>query len=168
MRLFFTGTGLLALAFLVHVALWHIAMPKRQTRALLIIFALVPIAAVAASAAGALPVFAGLSAPQALRIAFLYAACALAYIVTYSAIELSSPTLAIVSYVARCGAAGCSEQQIADRLGISDDVGARIDAMVTGGLATVDGDSCVLTRSGRFFASLFEAAAVAFRLPMGG
>jgi hypothetical protein len=66
------------------------------------------------------------------------------------------------------GAAGCSEQQIADRLGTSDIVGERIHAMVASRLAIIDQDSCRLTRSGRFYATLFELAAATFRLPMGG
>jgi hypothetical protein len=168
MRLFFTGTGLLALAFLVHVALWHLTVPKRQTRALLLIFVLIPVVAAAASVSGLLPIFVGLSTPHALRLMLFYASCALAYICTYSAVEMPSPTLTIISYIARCGAAGCSEQQIAVRLGTNDFVGERIHAMVASRLAIIDQDNCRLTRSGRFYATLFELAAATFRLPMGG
>jgi len=168
MRLFFTGTGLLTLAFLVHVVLWRVAVPKRQTRALLLIFVLIPTAAAAALVSGQLPIFAGLSTPQALRLMLFYVSCSLAYICTYSAVDMPSPTLTIISYIASCGAAGCSEQQIADRLGTSDIVGERIHAMVASRLAIIDQDSCRLTRSGRFYATLFELAAATFRLPMGG
>ncbi len=168
MRLFFTGTGLLALAFLFHVALWHIAMPKRQTRALLVIFMLIPAASAAASVASLVPIFAGLSAPQVLRLLMFYVSCSLVYVIAYSAINMPGPTLTIVSYIASSGAAGCSERQIADRLGTSDFVGERIDAMAAGRLAVIEKDSCRLTLSGRVLATLFELAAATFRLPMGG
>ena len=100
MRLFFTGTGLLTLAFLVHVVLWRVAVPKRQTRALLLIFVLIPTAAAAALVSGQLPIFAGLSTPQALRLMLFYVSCSLAYICTYSAVDMPSPTLTIISYIA--------------------------------------------------------------------
>jgi hypothetical protein len=46
-----------------------------------------------------------------------YVSFALAYIVLHSAIEVDSPTLAIVSYVAKAGANGCSEAALFARFG---------------------------------------------------
>ena len=168
MRLFLTAAALLVVAFLVHVVLWRVALPRRQIQSLLAIFILVPTAAVAGSAAGVLPLFAGLTNPQAVALALLYTSCALFYTCNYSAIEMSSPTLTIVSVIASCGEIGCSEQQIADRLKTDDDATTRFDAMVAGRAVAIEGDRCVLTRSGRFFATLFELAGATFRLPIGG
>ena len=55
----------------------------------------------------------GVSLLDALRVLLFYVSCSLVYVCLYSAIEAQSPSLAIVSYVASCGSAGCSETDIA-------------------------------------------------------
>ena len=168
MYLFFLGIALLAVAFLVHVLLWRLFVPRRQFIALLAIFAVVPAAIIAAAAAtGILPVF-RVPAPDIFRLALFYVSCSLIYICLYSAIELPSPTLTIVSVIADHGGGGCSEGEIADALMQNDDAGVRIGAMVRSGLLVVEDGLCRLTRKGRSLAGLFELASVVFGLPAGG
>jgi hypothetical protein len=166
--LFFPGLTLLALAFSVHVLLWRVFVPRRQFMALLLIFAFVPAAIIAAAAATGIPPAFRVAAPDMFRLALFYVSCSLVYICLYSAIEIPSPTLTIVSVIADHGADGRSEQEIASALMQNDDVGLRIGAMVRSGLITVDRGFCRLTGKGRLLAGLFELASVVFGLPPGG
>ena len=154
MTVLLIGAGLLVASFLVQLVLWRSALPGSQTRALLVIFTLVPVCAAAAGfAAQRLPL---LSAPELVRLALLYVSCMLAYIVLYSAIEMESPTLAIVSHLARHGTTGSSNAELFARFGSDDTLRSRIAAIEHGGWIHRDGERLVLTPSGRFYAGLFE------------
>jgi hypothetical protein len=169
MRLFFAGTSLLALAFLVHVVFWRVFVPERQTRGLLLIFILTPAAVLAVSVSSSvLPIFTGLTVPEALRLALFYVSCSLVYICIYSAVEVSSPTLTIVSYIASGGSAGYTEQEISNLFLERDDVEIRISSLMTSRLIAIDEGRCRLMQKGRFIAMMFEFASIVFRLPLGG
>ena len=167
MLVFYAGTGLLALAFAVHVIVWHVRVPSRQIEALLAIFALVPVAALLGVhySGGPLP---AVFSPDALRLALFYVPFVLAYICIYSAIEIPSPTLTIVSYLARCRPSGCAEGQIIDLLSKTDDLNTRLGAMRSGKLIALDDGRYRLTTKGRRIGRLFEFASVIFGLPLGG
>ena len=165
MRLFLTGLLLLLLAFFVHIVAWRVRLPRRSIRALLCIFAATPLVVVPIYFAIA-PVFA--DASDAVRILLFYVSCALVYIVLYSAIESTSPSLAIVSYVVSCGSAGCAEADLADRVTDDEGIGARVAAMKAARMIAVSDGQCALTPTGRRWAELFEFASAIFRLPLGG
>jgi hypothetical protein len=107
-------------------------------------------------------------AADAVRILLFYVSCALVYVVLYSAIESRSPSLAIVSYVASCGSAGCAEADLADHITDDEGISARIAAMKATQMIVVSDEQCTLTPAGRRWAELFEFASVIFRLPLGG
>jgi hypothetical protein len=169
MRLFLAGLALLILAFVVHVIIWRVHPPKRSIRALLGIFAATPLVAVPLFIA-AEPSSAVIDAslPDALRVLLFYVPSSLVYVCLYSAIEAQSPSLAIVSYVAGCGSAGCSEADIANHIIDGESVNARIDAMKAAKMIVVGDGRCALTPGGRLWAELFEFSGNIFRLPLGG
>jgi hypothetical protein len=168
MGLFLAGLALLMLAFVVHVVIWRVHLPRRSIRALLYIFATTPLVAV--------PIFMAIdpsavidaSQSDALRVLLFYVSCSLVYVCLYSAIEAQSPSLAIVSYVAGCGGASCSETDIANHVIDGDGVSARIDSMKAAKMIVVGDGRCALTPGGRLWAELFEFAGSIFRLPLGG
>lgn len=168
MRLFFAGLLLLILAFVVHVVTWRVHLPRRSIRALLCIFAMTPLAAV--------PIFMTIepsavidaSLSETLRILLFYVPCSLVYVCLYSAIEVQSPSLAIVSYLAGCGSAGSSEADIAIHVTDEESISTRIANMKVGKVIVVGDGRCALTRGGRRWAALFEIAGNIFRLPLGG
>lgn len=169
MRVFYLGTGLLALSFLVHLIIWRAVVPRRQIRALLLIFTFVPaVALTAAATIGALPAFTTSVVSDALRLVLFYVSCSLVYIIVYSAVEMPSPTLTIVSLIASCRPGSCPEEEIVGVLADTDDLNMRIRAMTTASLIAFDGGRCRLTPKGRLIAALFEFASGVFGLPPGG
>jgi hypothetical protein len=168
MRLFLAGLALLILAFVVHVVIWRVHPPKRSIRALLGIFAMTPLVAVPIFMAIEPSAVIGASLSTALRVLLFYVPCSLVYVCLYSAIEAQSPSLAIVSYVAGCGSAGCSETDIANHIIDGESVSARIDSMKAAKMIVVGDGRCALTPGGRLWAKLFEFAGNIFRLPLGG
>jgi hypothetical protein len=167
MPVFFAGAGLLALSFAVHVIVWRVRLPRRQIETLLAIFALVPLAVLLGIHYSGLPMPA-LVSPEALRLVLFYVPFSLAYICIYSAVEIPSPTLTIVSYLGRRRSSGCDEREIADLLNKTDDLNTRLGAMGNGGLIARDDGRYRLTPKGRRIGSLFEFASVIFGLPLGG
>jgi hypothetical protein len=167
MRLFLAGLLLLLLAFFVHIVAWRLRLPRRSIRALLCIFAATPLVVVPIYfAVEPSPAFT--DASDVLRILLFYGSCSLVYIVLYSAIESKSPSLAIVSYVASCGSAGCAEADFADHIVDDEGISTRIAAMKTSQMVAVSDGQCTLAPAGRRWAKLFEFASFIFRLPLGG
>ena len=167
MRLFLGGLLLLLLAFFVHIVAWRLRLPRRSIRALLCIFAATPLVVVPIYfAVEPSPAFT--DASDAFRILLFYGSCSLVYVVLYSAIESKSPSLAIVSYVASCGSAGCAEADLADHIIDDEGISARIAAMKATQMIVVSDEQCTLTPAGRRWAELFEFASAIFRLPLGG
>jgi hypothetical protein len=135
MRVLAWGLGLFALALLAHLALWRVRRPRRHIRALLRLFA-------AALAAGLLLLRAGADgggtagfcelAPTAL----LFLSLTLAYIATYTAVQVDSPSLVMVLAVARAGDRGVSRAEL--EAALTDDllVTPRLDDLVRDEVAT--------------------------------
>ncbi len=101
------SVGLLGVAFLLHLLIWRVCLPKRQTLVLLLIFfgifGLGSLVGLIFKAGGAPQSFV-----QWLQLAFFYIPSALSYIALYSAIEEDSPSLLLVNEVHRSGDKGCS------------------------------------------------------------
>lgn len=150
------GAGLLVLAFIVQVALWRIALPERQTRALLVLFSVVPILVFGIASASGHPLV--LSTAELARLGMMYVSCSLAYVVLYSAIEMQSPTLAIVLDIAARGSEGRTGADLLVRFGRDDPMAGRLAAMERSGWVCRNGDVLRLTAQGRGYARLFEHA----------
>ena len=166
MAVLLTAVALFVLTFLAQIALKHVWFPRRRTQGLLILYFIVPLFAIAAGGVIGHPL--AFSAPDSVRIALFYASYSLAYIALYSAIEMESPTLAIVSNVAKAGPAGRTESELYDRFARDFAMSGRFALMETGGLVLVDGEVVRLTPQGRFYAELFERASRIFGLTKGG
>lgn len=95
-------------AFLVHLAIWRIAVPTAALRVAAAIYA----AFLLAAAAGALAWLPGFGLDDAAYFAVLYGAIALCYLLTYTGIEADSPTLSIVAMLAKAGARGVSAAEM--------------------------------------------------------
>ena len=169
MHLFLVGLSLLMISFIVHLIIWRVHIPTRPMLALLGIFALTPVLVVSIYAASnTLAEPAEISLSGAVRVLLFYLSCSLAYISLYSAIEVQSPTLAIVAHVASCGSVGCSEAELAEAMPESGSVIERIRLMEVGRLISISEGQCKLTPEGRLWAGLFEYASKFFGLPLGG
>ncbi len=158
--------GMLLASFLVQLALWRIAFPHSQTRALLLIFIIVPvcITGLAFAVDHALRV----SAADATRFVLAYVPFALAYAVIYSAIEHRSPALAVISQVAAAGAEGCTTADLEAGFAADDPIADRIRIMVDGAWLSSSDGVITLTPQGKAYAMLFEHAAGFVGLAKGG
>jgi hypothetical protein len=142
----------------VHLLAWRIAIPRRQTRALLAIFALVPcvVAATGAFAPTLLRALGPVSPWEWLHVVLFYVAVTLAYIVVYSALEERSPSMTLLSHAAQAPATGCSRAELEIVLGRASPVEVRLAALVRDGLVDEHLGVCRLTRKGRRLTATFE------------
>jgi hypothetical protein len=149
----------------LHLALWRLHRPRRQTRALLVIFfgvtaaVLVALAAWPAGDSPWLP--AGLL--EYAHIALFAVAFALAYIITYSAIEADSPSLVIVMEIAKAGKEGISEADFEAQLSDAVLIEPRVADLVRDRMLTLEKDRYCLTAKGRSFVRIF----ILFRALLG-
>lgn len=165
MHVLLLGIAFFVASFLVQFAVWRIALPRRQTRAILAIYTLVPLCLVGGLTLAGHPIHGPASA--AFSLALFYVSLVLAYAVLYSAIEMESPTLAIVSFVAKAGTDGCGELALVERFGADRTMASRMIAM-RGSLIVCDEQTLSLTPQGRWLAVLFDQAGRLFGLPKGG
>lgn len=145
MSLVLTIASILASIFSVHLIWWRIALPRRQRASLLALF-LLGGAAVAPLVAWLLGQFgfAPLSWIEWLNVALAILAFALAYVVTYSALEADSPTLSLVRFVARAGKTGAEEEDLRRFMVARPFVAARLSALVEEGMVAEKDGTIVL------------------------
>ncbi len=135
MAVFFTSAILVGALFMVHLAWWRVALPRRQRAALFVLFlvggvVLAPAAAFLCARMGLEP----LSWIQWLNVALALLAFTLSYVVTYSALEADSPTLSLVRHIAASGAGGVPEEELRTFMASRPFVGARLTALVDEGM----------------------------------
>jgi hypothetical protein len=152
------GLVLITSSFLLHVVLWHVRLPKRQTRCLLVIF--FAFLALGLGMQHLVPEW----LPDWLRLhgladdfemSVMVVAMTLAYIITYSALEVDSPSLLIVKFVAERGAQGLPTREFYDNM--SDDllVRPRLQDLVRDQHVQLKEGRYHLTNKGRKFIAIF-------------
>lgn len=160
MKVLFLGLAYFCLAFFLHLTIWKVHIPKRQTKTLLQIFLGTlfvglftswTVSSLVANYSLFLPK--GLS--QYLHISLFFISLTLAYITTYSAIEVDSPSLVMVMTIARAGSKGLDKKSF-DQL-ITDDVliKPRIRDLVVDKMVFMDKYKYRLTPKGVIFAKIF-------------
>lgn len=160
------GVGLLLLAFIVHIIVWRYKKPLAVNRGLLIIFILVP--AIVLPLQGILFDIHFLL-PELVSLGMLYISCALVYIILYSAIEMQSPTLAIIDLINQNNKFGCHDCQLQEHLTAENAMQLRIAAMEQNNWVILDKCSrWQLTSKGRRIAKIFHFSAAIFGLTKGG
>jgi MFS family permease len=135
MPVFFATALLIGSLFLVHLAWWRLALPRRQRATLLALFfvgslVLSPVVGLLFAKVGLEP----LSWIQWLNVALAVVAFTLAYVVTYSALEADSPTLSLVRHISASGAGGVGEEELRAFMASRPFVGARLSALVEEGM----------------------------------
>lgn len=164
----FLAVGLLAAAFLVHLAWWRIALPKRQTAMLLAVFFGVLAAWLAVSHFLPGRWFTAADRWQAIHVAIVHTACALAYIVAYSALEHRSPSMTLLVAVADSRGEGCTTEELRGLLAGASPVEVRLAAMVHEGMIAEDGDGYRLAPKGRAWATVLSTWRQLLGMPRGG
>jgi len=154
----------LALTFLVHVAIWRVRRPTRQTSAVLLFFLVsVPVGLLAAYFGGFVR-----DLPDIVLISQFLVAAALAYTCINSALQADSPTLMVVTFVALAGTDGCTADAARAALGADLTLVPRLRDFETAGMIEYRNGRYRLTARGRRFRHGLELIRRVLRLPRGG
>lgn len=160
--------GVFATAFFVHLAWWRIALPRRQTAALLGLFCAVLFAWLTVSHVLPGRWFTAADRWEAIHVAVFHTACTLAYVVAYSALEQRSPSMTMLVAVADAGEAGCSPDELRGLLAGVSPLEVRLDTMIHDGMIMRAGDTYRLAAKGWAWASVFASWRRLVGLPRGG
>ncbi len=148
------------LAFTIHILIWKIRIPYRQTRAIVSIFLgmlAFPLGA-AFLLARAYPVLQShLPADifQYCHIALFVISILFAYIITYTALEADSPTLVMVRKILEAGPGGLDKDSFNKSMTADLLVVPRCKDLLRDKMAYLDGDRYKLTTKGKLLANLF-------------
>ena len=160
MRILLYSLLLFSTAFIFHIVLWKIRLPKRQTKVLLQIFFstlivgilfLISISSFISEAENIVPQ----KTSEYLHICLIFISLTLSYMITYSALEADSPTLVMVMTIEKAGPEGLDKKEF-DRM-LNDDIliKPRIRDLIIDKMAYLDGEKYKLTSKGVLFARIF-------------
>ena len=164
---------LFSIAFIFHVVLWKIRLPKRQTKVLLQIFfgilsagilSLISISFFVSEVDSIVPQ----KIPEYLHICLLFISLTLSYMITYSALEADSPTLVMVMTIKKAGQEGLDKKEFDSMLNDDLLIKPRIRDLITDKMAYLDGEKYKLTTKGVLFAQIFIWYRKLLNAPKGG
>lgn len=171
MPLLLTGALLSVLPFVLHWALWRVYLPRRQTRAIVLLTLAVDAASLLGLAwsQGTLAGAPGAPSPVVYAHLGLFMFGMLcAYVITYSALEADSPTLVMVQMLYEAKPQGLEVEKFLARLGDAVLVLPRVRDLERDGMAEVRQGRYVLTPKGRLMAQGFTRFARLLRVGLGG
>ncbi len=147
-----SSLGLFGFAWLLHLLWWRWRLPRNHTGALLVVFAVAPpIATLLWIACGGPHLIGFRDLPG---MALLYLGAAGCYLIAYTAIEETSPSLAIFGTLRAAGSAGCSRDELSAVITDGNFVKPRLDALRRDGILVAAGDGYVLSQRGKKAAHL--------------
>ncbi len=167
------GLLLFSLAFALHVVLWKIYLPKRQTKVLLKIFFGTLIIGILFlnSISSFIPLFYDIALPKTLEyihICLLFISLMLSYMITYSALEADSPTIVMVMTIEKAGQEGLDKKEFDQRLNDDILIKPRVRDLITDKMAYLDGEKYKLTSKGVLFTRIFILYRRLLNAPKGG
>jgi len=167
MRVFIFSLCITAAAFAAHLLLWRVRVPRRQTRAIVIIF----ISVLVLGLAGAFFLNQNNVPWQAHEYArtCLCVLCLLcAYVITYSAFEAQSPTLVMVEKILSAGPGGLEKQAFEASMNDGVLILPRLDDLLRDNMARLENGRYTVTAKGRLMALVFVYFRKLLNLGMGG
>lgn len=173
MFVFVYGSVLFLAAFILHFAVWKIRLPRRQTRALGLIFLGVLFVGVVLLYLGVQNFISkGLQPPvypyEYIQIGLYFISLLLAYTITYSAIEADSPSLLIIMKIAKAGEKGLEEETLDREMDDKVLIEPRIRDLLKDGMAELQDGKYRLKPKGILMASLFTIYRNIMGLGKGG
>lgn len=162
MSVLFYGLSLVLIAFLIQFSTWRIHLPKNHTKVLLqIFFGTLIVGILMFLKFSTYFTFLGISPPattyEYLQLIILFISLTMAYITTYSALEVDSPSLVMVMNIAKAGSDGLEKISFDQKLRDDMLVVPRIRDLVTGGMAYLDKGRYRLTSKGVLISRIFRA-----------
>ena len=164
---------LFSTAFIFHVVLWKIRLPKRQTKVLLQVFFGTLIIGILflssiSSFTSAVDDFTPQKTLEYIHVCLLFVSLTLSYMITYSAFEADSPTLVMVMTIEKAGQGGLDKKEFIQRLNDDILIKPRIRDLITDKMAYLDGEKYRLTSKGVLFARIFILYRRLLKAPKGG
>ncbi|MDZ4799037.1 MAG: hypothetical protein SGI92_12800 [Bryobacteraceae bacterium] len=147
-----SSLGLFGFALLLHLIWWRCRLPRNHTLALLVVFAVTPLIAILLWFAGGSPYLVGIR--DIPGMALLYLGAVGCYLIAYTAIEETSPSLAIFSALQAAGSAGCSREELSAVITDSNFIKPRLDALRRDGILVAAGNGYILSPRGEKAARL--------------
>jgi predicted transcriptional regulator len=161
MSILLRGVLFFFLALSIHAVVWRLRLVKnKHITVLLGIFLAVFIAVVF--------VFKAAPGYEHLRFFLLYFSLASAYIVSYPAIQADSPSLVIVSKIAKASPEGLEKGKLYSIINDDNLVIPRIKDLADSGMVRANGSRYKLTFKGNLFVSVFIFYRKLLNLPKGG
>jgi hypothetical protein len=167
------GILLFLAAFFIHFVIWKIHLPeKNQTVVLLkVFFGVFIFGIILFETTSNLSIF-GIKPPGAfleyVQLFLLHSSLTLAYIVSYSAIEVDSPSLYMILAIAKASGEGLAEEKLYFFLNDAYLVLPRIKDLAEDAMIYTEGGRYKLTSKGIFLARLFIMCRKILNLPKGG
>ncbi len=163
MNILYYETIIFFFAFLVHLLIWRSGLPKKNhTLLLLNIFFGIFIASIFLKVV-LLP-----KPADYWRLFLLHSSLTLAYIATYSAIEVDSPSLVILLNIAQSSSGGLSKERLYAIMPNETIVVPRITDLVNDKMVFIDKDKYKLSPKGVFLISVFIFFRELLKAPKGG
>lgn len=138
---------LVGVAWLAHAAWWRIRLPQRHTRALLLVFGATPLVVAGIWTASGSPTPVSLS--ELPSVMLFYLGAAVCYLIIYTGVEQTSPSLMIIRALEAASEKGCSKQELAAVITEETFMRPRLKALKDAGMLTSTEGGFVLTARGR-------------------
>ncbi|MDR4503626.1 MAG: hypothetical protein MRK01_02395 [Candidatus Scalindua sp.] len=173
MTILFYGSTLFVIALIMHFVLWRIRLPKRQTKILCLIFFVVLASGstfffLYPDAIALFAIHTPVTIFEHFQIWQYYGILTLAYINTYSAIEVDSPSLLIVEKISKASGAGLSRETMGEQMDDSILVKPRLNDLITHKIAQLSGGKYRLKAKGIFMACIITFYRNLMRVGKGG
>ena len=159
MRILFWGSFLFCFAFLIHLIVWKIRLPKRQTKTLLCIFFGTLLIGLIGLWSAKFILQINTLAPEAIseyfHIFLFVTSLTLAYMITYSALEADSPSLIMIMSIANAASNGLPQEKFKQLM--TDDMLSipRIQDLLRDKMVFVEKGKYKLTLKGLVFVHIF-------------
>ncbi|MFC1692236.1 hypothetical protein ACFL1R_01880 [Candidatus Latescibacterota bacterium] len=154
------GSFLFGLSFLLHIVLWRIHLPRRQTRVIfLLFFGVLVFGSLLIFKYSSIISFLGYYPPVAIleyvQIWLFFTSLTLAYMITYSAIEADSPSIVIILKISEAGSSGIDKELFEREIDNSILITPRVNDLLRDNLAELTGGKYRLKAKGILMARLF-------------
>ncbi len=160
MKVLVFGLTIFCLAFMVHLIVWKIRLPKRQVKTMLLLFFATLLSSIIIlwNAPASFKLL-NLTAPdniwEYLHICIFFISLTLAYMITYSALEADSPSLVMVMAINNAEPDGLDKKRFEELMSDQTLVMPRINDILIDRMAFMDGDRYCLTSKGALMARIF-------------
>ena len=173
MSILFWGLSIYLLAFLIHLIVWRLYLPKRQAKTLLSIylglsFISITLLWLIFNSFKSFVFFPIFETSEYIHLLFFTGSLALATLLTYPAIEADSPTLVIMTKISDAGDGGLQLKSLRESINNDFLIIPRVKDLLTDKMAYLDDQKYHLTLKGIIMVRIFVFYRNLIGHPKGG